>query len=105
MWNKTKVLLRIVNTNLDKTKYEIYVLLNIASTLVSLWCIVILGKLVNLVFTSCELPWDLVVQYVIASFAIQTASVVMNHINNDIDVKVSVGIERYCLKKMYGTSY
>lgn len=105
MWNKTKVLLRIVNTNLDKTKYEIYVLLNIASTLVSLWCIVILGKVVNLVFTSCELPWDLVVQYVIASFAIQTASVVMNHINNDIDVKVSVGIERYCLKKMYGTSY
>lgn len=105
MWNKIKIILQIINTNLDKLRYVVYVLLNIGTTLASLWSVVLLGNIVNSVFTAYELPHELVIKYLIASIFIQAASVVMNHINNDVDIKVSVGIEKNCLEKMYGTSY
>lgn len=47
MWNKIKIILQIINTNLDKLRYIVYVLLNIGTTLASLWSVVLLGNIVE----------------------------------------------------------
>ncbi len=103
--NKLVFVIKLIYSKLNKKRYFLYVFLDLASTLVSLLCVSLLGTIVNEAFSSYKIPIMNTILYIFIKITLVIVFAYLNKLNNDIDSEAGFVLEKYCLNRMYSTSY
>ncbi len=105
MKDRLSFVVKLIYKKLNKKTYFVYVFLDLISTIASLWSVSILGNIVNETFTYYRIPLVYTITYAVVKVILVAIMAALNRLNNDIDSEAGFVLEKYCLNKMYTTSY